>query len=117
MKIAFIFTDKPDFADVPGDERYRSYFEIPDAAKSLSDIQERIITIAKLIGQFTGKHASCLSTELDLKNYPIKQNAQQKNAGRRLFFSTKYFMSILRKRGFASRRSNACDWHSATLTQ
>lgn len=87
MKIAFIFTDKPNLAEVPSDERYKSYFEIPDAAKSLPDIQEQIIAIAELVAQFTNAslHISC--SDVGLKNHPIKQCDEPTKITERLFYN------------------------------
>ncbi|MCC6804354.1 MAG: hypothetical protein IT319_15840 [Anaerolineae bacterium] len=88
MKIGFIFTDKPDLAQTRGDERYYSYFELPDAVESLPDIQAQIITIGELVAQFNNAslHVSC--PDIGLKNHPIKQLDEPTNPGRGLFFQS-----------------------------
>jgi hypothetical protein len=89
MKLAFIFTDNPDLAQVPSDERYKCDFELPDAAKSLVDIEAQIIAIGELVAQFTraNLHVSCPA--INLKNHPVKQVDTPKNFGESLFFSTR----------------------------
>ncbi|MEP7291040.1 MAG: hypothetical protein ABI835_04620 [Chloroflexota bacterium] len=87
MKIAFIFTDQPDLAQVPSDNRYSSYFELPDAAKSLPDIQAQIIAIGEIVGQFTNVslHISC--RDIGLKNYPIEQRDEPTRIVEKLFYN------------------------------
>src|SRR5664279_4780297 len=88
MKIAFIFTEEADLAQVPAGGRFRSNFEVPDAAKSLSDINERIIAIAELVGQLTWANVHLTCSDIGLKDYPDKQNALQRRDGGGLYFST-----------------------------
>ncbi len=73
MKIAFIFTDEFDLAQVRAGGRFRSNFEVPDAAKALPDIQGQIIAIAESVGELTkaSLHVDC--ADVGLKNYPIKE--------------------------------------------
>ncbi len=103
MKIAFIFTDKPNLAEVPSDERYRSYFEVPDAVKTLPDIRQKIIAIGELVGQFTNVslHVSC--SDVDLKNYPVKQRDEPTKITERVFYNSSamclYFEPSRRKYG------------------
>ncbi len=88
MKISFFFTDKPDLADVPADERYYSYFELPDEAKSLPDVQAQIIAVGELVGQFTNANLHINCADAGLKNQPVKQVDEPPNPNQRLFYQT-----------------------------
>lgn len=72
MKISFLFTEEAVLADVPAGGRFRCNFEVPDAAKTLPDIQARVIAIGDLVGQLTWANIHLTCPEIDLKNHLIK---------------------------------------------
>src|SRR6185312_7463082 len=72
MKIAFIFTEAADLADVTAGGRFRSNFEVPDAAKSMPDIQARIFAIAEIVAQLSWGNIHLTCPEIDLKNHYIQ---------------------------------------------
>jgi hypothetical protein len=72
MKISFLFTEAANLADVPVGGRFRSNFEVPDAAKSLADIQARTFAIAGIVAQLSWAHIHLTCAEIDLKNHYIQ---------------------------------------------
>src|SRR5687768_6029743 len=102
MKITFIFTNTPDLASVPRDERFSSSFDIPDITRDLPDLKLQILKIAELVGKLTLANVHVHCPEIGLKNYPIKQLEESSEQGYSLFHTVGrlclYFHAILSRR-------------------
>src|SRR5258708_13597781 len=72
MKMTFIFSDSANLSVLSPDDLCRSHCEFPDTALQLPDIEERILTLANLVGGLTNAVVHVACKELGFNNYPIK---------------------------------------------
>lgn len=114
MKIAFIFTDQPELAKLHRDERFNSFFELPDTVKSLPDAQEQIIAIGHLVGSLTKASLHLTCADIGLKNYPLKQVDPPDHFGKTIFFQTRAMNLFFE--GIFHRADGADFWYKRKLS-
>ena len=79
MRITFTFTDSPDLSAHSKDDIFSTYFELPDEAYLLTDLKERVLSIANMVGNLTSAALHITCKELDLHNHPIKLEVETEN--------------------------------------
>lgn len=87
MKLNFIFADSTDPVDIK-QYNFKSSIEFPDEVLKLPDIQDRILSIATLVGKLTTATLLVSCNELHLRNYVIKSMKEAPHSVRHLWHTT-----------------------------
>lgn len=87
MKLNLIFADSTDPVDIK-QYNFKSSIEFPDEVLKLPDIQDRILSIATLVGKLTTATLLVSCSELHLRNYAIKTMKETTQSVRHLWHTT-----------------------------